>query len=179
MNWKENYASELKKWLDVAAELEMLGSLANFSYNNPTYANPEINNDYKVSFETMGHPLISSIKRVDNSVDFSENPFVVLTGSNMSGKSTFLRSVAVNLVLASSGSVVCAKKASIHILPLYVSMRLSDSLADSESYFYAEIKRLHDIMIHLENERAFVLLDEILRGTNSDDKRNGTDVLSG
>jgi DNA mismatch repair ATPase MutS len=92
----------------------------------------------------------------------------------MSGKSTFLRSIAVNLVLSSAGSVICAKKANIHPIPLFVSMRLSDSLADSESYFYAEIKRLHEIMLQLENGQAFVLLDEILRGTNSDDKRNGT-----
>jgi DNA mismatch repair ATPase MutS len=118
--------------------------------------------------------LLDPAKRIDNDVDFSEKPFIVLTGSNMSGKSTFLRSIAGNLVLSSAGSVICAKKATIHPIPLFVSMRLSDSLADSESYFYAEIKRLHEIMLQLENGQAFVLLDEILRGTNSDDKRNGT-----
>ena len=78
------------------------------------------------------------------------------------------------MVLAGIGSVVCASKASIHPMPILVSMRLSDSLADSESYFYAEIKRLKQIMDALENKRSFVLLDEILRGTNSDDKRSGT-----
>lgn len=92
----------------------------------------------------------------------------------MSGKSTFLRSLGINMVLAGIGSVVCASSASIHPLPILVSMRLSDSLADNESYFYAEIKRLKQIMNCLEKERSFVLLDEILRGTNSDDKRNGT-----
>jgi DNA mismatch repair ATPase MutS len=92
----------------------------------------------------------------------------------MSGKSTFLRSLGVNMVLAGIGSPVCASAANIHPLPVLVSMRLSDSLSDSESYFFAEIKRLKQIMDALENQPAFVLLDEILRGTNSDDKRNGT-----
>lgn len=99
---------------------------------------------------------------------------MILTGSNMSGKSTFLRSLGVNMVLGGIGSVVCASEANIHPLPVLVSMRLSDSLADSESYFFAEIKRLKQIMDALEDQPAFVLLDEILRGTNSDDKRNGT-----
>ncbi|MEY2868576.1 MAG: hypothetical protein RIR01_1036, partial [Bacteroidota bacterium] len=90
------------------------------------------------------------------------------------GKSTFLRSLGINMVLAGSGSVVCAKQAEVHPLPVLVSMRLSDSLSDSESYFFAEIKRLKQIMDGLAVESAFVLLDEILRGTNSDDKRNGT-----
>ncbi len=174
IKWKKNYSSHLKKWLDVIGEIEMLSSLANFAYNNPSYCFPEINNQCIIRFEDLGHPLLSSSKRVNNSVDFSEKPYVILTGSNMSGKSTFLRSLAVNIILAGTGSVVCALNASVHILPLFVSMRLSDSLADSESYFYAEIKRLHEIMQHLNNHRAFVLLDEILRGTNSDDKRNGT-----
>ena len=92
----------------------------------------------------------------------------------MSGKSTFLRSLGINMVLGGVGSVVCATEANIHPLPVLVSMRLSDSLADSESYFFAEIKRLKQIMDALEDQPAFVLLDEILRGTNSDDKRNGT-----
>lgn len=99
---------------------------------------------------------------------------MILTGSNMSGKSTFLRSLGVNMVLGGIGSVVCASEATILPLPVLVSMRLSDSLSDSESYFFAEIKRLKQIMDVLEEKPAFVLLDEILRGTNSDDKRNGT-----
>ena len=92
----------------------------------------------------------------------------------MSGKSTFLRSLGINMVLGGIGSVVCASEASIHPMPVLVSMRLSDSLSDSESYFFAEIKRLKQIMDVLEEKPAFVLLDEILRGTNSDDKRSGT-----
>jgi DNA mismatch repair ATPase MutS len=112
--------------------------------------------------------------RIGNEVSFHPQSFVILTGSNMSGKSTFLRSLGINMVLAGTGSVVCASEAHVHPLPVLVSMRLSDSLSDSESYFFAEIKRLKQIMDGLEVEPAFVLLDEILRGTNSDDKRNGT-----
>jgi DNA mismatch repair ATPase MutS len=174
LQWKNKNADKLKSWLDLIAEFETLNSFANFSYNNPGFTFPEINTEKQYRFESLGHPLLDPLKRVDNDVDFSLRPFIVLTGSNMSGKSTFLRAIAVNLVLGATGSVVCAKKASFHPMPLFVSMRLSDSLADSESYFYAEIKRLHEIMQHLENGAAFVLLDEILRGTNSEDKRNGT-----
>ncbi len=174
LQWKKNNSAELKKWLDVIAEFEALNSFANLSYNNPTFTFPSINSDWSYRFESLGHPLLDPTKRVDNDIDFSEKPFIVLTGSNMSGKSTFLRAIAVNMVLSFAGSPICAKKATLHPIPLFVSMRLSDSLADSESYFYAEIKRLHEIMLQLGQGRAFVLLDEILRGTNSDDKRNGT-----
>jgi ABC-type multidrug transport system fused ATPase/permease subunit len=174
LKWKRKYSEKINDWLDVIAELEALNSFAGLAYNNPNFAFPEINSENKIVFEELGHPMIDPKKRVDNDVDFSNNPFILLTGSNMSGKSTFLRALGVNMVLAAAGSVVCSKKATINPMPLYVSMRLSDSLADSESYFYAEIKRLHEIMSHLNGQRAFVLLDEILRGTNSDDKRNGT-----
>jgi DNA mismatch repair ATPase MutS len=111
---------------------------------------------------------------VTNSVDFAQKSFIILTGSNMSGKSTFLRTLGINLVLANAGSPVCAHSASVHPMDILVSMRLSDSLSDSESYFFAEVKRLKEIMDELDNHRCFILLDEILRGTNSDDKRTGT-----
>ena len=92
----------------------------------------------------------------------------------MSGKSTFLRSLGINMVLAGTGSPICASKANIHPLNVLVSMRLSDSLSDNESYFFAEVKRLKEIMDKADKTISFVLLDEILRGTNSDDKRTGT-----
>lgn len=174
LKWKENYTTELEKWINVIGEFEALNSLANLSYNNPDFVFPEINSEYKIGFSDLGHPLLNPATRVGNDTHFYPESFVILTGSNMSGKSTFLRSLGVNMVLGGIGSVVCATKATIHPLPVLVSMRLSDSLADSESYFFAEIKRLKQIMEALEDQPAFVLLDEILRGTNSDDKRNGT-----
>lgn len=174
LTWKREHASDLKDWLAVIGEFEKLNSLANFSYNNPEFNYPSINTDFKIDFSNLSHPLLNPMSRVGNDVAFQPQSFMILTGSNMSGKSTFLRSLGINMVLAGTGSVVCAKQANVHPLPILVSMRLSDSLSDSESYFFAEIKRLKQIMDGLTIEPAFVLLDEILRGTNSDDKRNGT-----
>nr|WP_315256130.1 DNA mismatch repair protein [uncultured Flavobacterium sp.] len=172
--WKKEHAEVLEDWLEVIGEFEMLNSLANFAYNNPDFVYPELNSDYKISFSNLSHPLLNPATRVGNEVHFQPQYFMILTGSNMSGKSTFLRSLGINMVLSGMGSPVCASQANIHPLPVLVSMRLSDSLSDSESYFFAEIKRLKQIMDELEANPAFVLLDEILRGTNSDDKRNGT-----
>jgi DNA mismatch repair ATPase MutS len=174
LKWKSQYANALEEWLAVIGEFEMLNSLANLSYNNPDFTVPSLNTDFKISFDNLSHPLLHSATRVGNKVQFYPQSFMILTGSNMSGKSTFLRSLGVNMVLAGAGSVVCATAATFHPLPVLVSMRLSDSLSDSESYFFAEIKRLKQIMDELAHAPAFVLLDEILRGTNSDDKRNGT-----
>lgn len=174
LKWKDNYGAELEKWIAIIGEFEALNSLANLAYNNTDFVFPEINSEYKIGFKNLAHPLLNPLSRVGNDTHFYPESFMILTGSNMSGKSTFLRSLGVNMVLGGIGSVVCASEATIHPLPVLVSMRLSDSLADSESYFFAEIKRLKQIMDALENKPAFVLLDEILRGTNSDDKRNGT-----
>ncbi|RZJ55702.1 MAG: DNA mismatch repair protein [Flavobacterium sp.] len=174
LKWKENYSDELEKWISVIGEFEALNSFANLAYNNPDFVFPEINSEYKIGFKNLAHPLLNPNSRVGNDTHFYPESFMILTGSNMSGKSTFLRSLGVNMVLGGIGSVVCASKANIHPLEVLVSMRLSDSLSDSESYFFAEIKRLKQIMDALEEKPSFVLLDEILRGTNSDDKRNGT-----
>ena len=174
LQWKKEHAVALEDWLIVIGEFEKLNSLANFSYNNPDFVFPELNTDYKINFSDLSHPLLNPETRVGNELSFHPQSFMILTGSNMSGKSTFLRSLGINMVLAGMGSVVCATEAHVHPLPVLVSMRLSDSLSDSESYFFAEIKRLKQIMDALEQQPAFVLLDEILRGTNSDDKRNGT-----
>ncbi|PIF29645.1 MutS-like protein [Flavobacterium sp. 9] len=174
LKWKENYSTELEKWIEIIGEFEALNSYANLAYNNQDFVFPEINSEYKIGFSDLSHPLLNPATRVGNDTHFYPESFMILTGSNMSGKSTFLRSLGINMVLGGVGSVVCASKANIHPLPVLVSMRLSDSLADSESYFFAEIKRLKQIMDALEEQPAFVLLDEILRGTNSDDKRNGT-----
>lgn len=174
IHWKKEHALALHEWLEIIGEVEALNSLANFAYNNPDFVYPELNTDFEIMFTNLSHPLLRSQTRIGNDVSFNPQSFMILTGSNMSGKSTFLRSLGVNMVLAGMGSVVCATQARVHPLPVLVSMRLSDSLTDSESYFYAEIKRLKQIMQALEGQPAFVLLDEILRGTNSDDKRNGT-----
>jgi DNA mismatch repair ATPase MutS len=174
IQWKKSNALALENWLEVIGEFEMLNSLANFSFNNPQFAFPTLNSNYEISFSNLSHPLLNENSRIGNDISFNPQAFTILTGSNMSGKSTFLRSLGVNMVLAGIGAPVCAIQANVHPLSVLVSMRLSDSLSDSESYFYAEIKRLKLIIDALNDERSFVLLDEILRGTNSDDKRNGT-----
>lgn len=172
--WKIQNSCQLKNWLEVIGEFEALNSLGNFAYNNPAYVFPKLNSDLNIEFQELGHPLIASSKRVNNDISFIKKPFTILTGSNMSGKSTFLRTLGINMVLAGIGSVVCAKQANVHPLQVLVSMRQSDSLSDSESYFFAEVKRLKELMEALKFQPSFVLLDEILRGTNSDDKQSGT-----
>ena len=174
LKWKERHAFRIAEWISVIGEIEMLNSYANLSYNNPDFIFPALRTDYSIQLTGAGHPLIDKKKRICNDVVFSTGNFIILTGSNMSGKSTFLRTLGVNMVLAGAGAPVCASAAQIHPLPVIVSMRLSDSLSDSESYFFAEVKRLKQLMQMLDEQMCFVLLDEILRGTNSDDKRIGT-----
>lgn len=172
LQWKQKNQNYLWNWIQVIGEVESLNSLANFAYNNQEYTYPQIANE--IQFTQLGHPLLSKEKRVRNSIDFSKQSFVILTGSNMSGKSTFLRTVGINLVLSYAGAPIDAQKAVICPLPLWVSMRLTDSLSDSESFFFAEVKRLKEIVTEAEKQPIFVLLDEILKGTNSDDKKTGT-----
>ncbi len=174
LTWKNEHAQHISQWMEVIGEIEALNSLANFSYNNPTFCFPKLNSEYNLEFKDLGHPLLDQEVRICNDISFNPTKFIILTGSNMSGKSTFLRSLGVNMVLAGIGSAICATSANIHPLNIFVSMRLSDSLAENESYFFAEVKRLKQVMEQLKDQRGFVLLDEILRGTNSDDKRSGT-----
>ena len=174
LQWKQTYGARVAQWLETVASTEVLCSFANFAYNNPHFVYPTFNNQYRISFEDVGHPLIAENERITNNITLDEAHFIILTGSNMSGKSTFLRTLGVNMLLAQVGLPVCAREAAIHPLPLLVSMRLSDSLSDGKSYFFAEINRIEQIMTALKRERCMVLLDEILRGTNSEDKQYGT-----
>ena len=172
--WKAKYAQQIQNWIPIIGEFETLNSFANFSYNNPSYTFPTLNNQQEISFTELGHPLLSDKGRVTNTVSFDNFKFIILTGSNMSGKSTFLRSLGINMVLAQAGAPVCAQAATIQPMPVLVSMRVTDSLGEGESFFFAEVKRLKEIMEAAQGQTSFVLLDEILRGTNSDDKRTGT-----
>lgn len=174
LHFKKDNADILLSSINSVGEIEALNSLANFSYNNRDYCFATLSKDNKMYFTDLGHPLLSASKRVCNDISFDKQRFVILTGSNMSGKSTFLRTIGVNLVLAKMGAPICASSASFIDMPLYVSMGVSDSLKDSESYFYAEVKRLELIIKACQKQPTFVLLDEILRGTNSEDKQSGT-----
>jgi DNA mismatch repair ATPase MutS len=173
--WKDKNGKNIMNWLQQLGELEALNSLASFSFNNPGFCYPLLKDREGLNAVEMGHPLIAATRRITNNISFDEHPFVILTGSNMSGKSTFLRTLGINLVLARTGSVVCAKQFELYPFDVHVSMRITDSLQDSESFFYAELKRLQQIIHELEaGKKTFVILDEILRGTNSNDKHNGT-----
>ncbi len=173
--WKQKHAVHIAGWMDLLGEIESLSSLANLTYNNPGFCFPEISKEPVFEARDLGHVLIRPEKRISNDYLFKPQRFVILTGSNMSGKSTFLRTLGINLVLARAGSSVCASRMICYPFDIFVSMRITDSLQDSESFFYAELKRLQAIIQHLQQgHQTFVILDEILRGTNSDDKRNGT-----
>lgn len=174
-NWKKEHATQIRGWLKLIGEVEALCSFANLAYNNPSFCIPVISEAPALKGFQIGHLLLREQKRVYNDVSFSQQKFVILTGSNMSGKSTFLRTLGINLVLARAGSVVCAREFYFYPFHVFVSMRITDSLQESESFFYAELKRLQAIMRYVEEGNiTFVILDEILRGTNSNDKRNGT-----
>ncbi|RYY61284.1 MAG: DNA mismatch repair protein MutS [Chitinophagaceae bacterium] len=173
--WKKEEGNKVYGWLGLLGEVEALNSLANLSFNNPGFCIPVASETETLHTAVMGHPLIPETKRIYNSISFDDERFVILTGSNMSGKSTFLRTLGINLVLARSGSRVCASAFTFYPYSVHVSMRITDSLQDSESFFYAELKRLKAIIEELqEGKKTFVILDEILRGTNSNDKHNGT-----
>lgn len=174
-HWKKQHAHEIKDWLRTIGKTESLSSFGNLSYNNPSFCFPGVTEQPAFRANDLGHILVRKEKRVCNDVSFNEQKFVILTGSNMSGKSTFLRTLGTNLVLAKAGSAVCARSFEFYPFDIFVSMRITDSLQDSESLFYAELKRLQSIIKALEEDRhTFVILDEILRGTNSNDKRHGT-----
>jgi hypothetical protein len=173
--WKQQNGQRIMTWLTLLGEVEGLNSLANLAYNNREFCCPSISENQTLVATNMGHPLIKKEKRVNNSISFAEQRFVILTGSNMSGKSTFLRTLGINLILARAGSMVCADQFVFYPYKVHVSMRITDSLQDSESFFYAELKRLQAIIHQLEaGDKTFVILDEILRGTNSNDKHSGT-----
>jgi DNA mismatch repair ATPase MutS len=178
--WQQNYAGVLPQWFDVIAEMDALISLANCNYNHPDWTVPKVStNHFCCKAEDLGHPLINENKCVRNHFQISgEEQIVIITGANMAGKSTFLRTVGVNLILASNGCNVCAESFEFSPVRIYTNMRTSDNLMNDESYFYAELLRLQSMLTMLRNgENMFVIVDEMLKGTNSIDKLNGSKEL--
>ena len=178
--WKENYREVIPRWFEIIGELDALTSLANFAANNPGFIFPEaVEDQFLFEASDLGHPLIPIGECVTNTISISGwNQYCIVTGANMSGKSTFLRTVGVNYVLAMLGAPVYAAKFIFCPVILHSSIRTNDSLARKESFFYAELKRLKQIIAELESgQRTFILLDEILKGTNSKDKQAGSIAL--
>ena len=177
--WIEKYESQVAHWFEVIAFFDAQNSFANYAFNHPDYIFPKINSsNFTIEAEQLGHPLISAAKRVSNDLKIDNTDFFIITGANMAGKSTFLRTVALSIIMANTGLPVCAKTFSYSPIKLITSMRTSDSLTDDESYFFSELKRLKMIIDTISpdvlNEKYFVVLDEILKGTNSTDKAIGS-----
>lgn len=175
--WRRSEACFLPVWLSSIGDIDAFVSLANYAYNNPDYAFPEpAENSVIIDAADLGHPLLDKGSRITN--DFSvpdAGKVFIITGANMAGKSTFLRTVAVNLLLAMTGAPVCAGRMRFRVVRLFTSMRTTDSLSAHESYFYAELKRLKILKERLgAGEEIFFILDEILKGTNSTDKSLGS-----
>jgi len=173
--WLNTYKHVVKKWFEVVAFFDAYNSLGNFTFNHPLFVFPTITKENNiVKAENLGHPLLYPESRVDNNFTINTNNFFIITGANMAGKSTFLRTVSLSIVMANCGLPVCADQFNYKPIKLITSMRTVDSLSEDESYFYAELKRLKFIVEALENESYFVILDEILKGTNSKDKAIGS-----
>jgi len=174
---KKSFSDNIEKWFSAIGEFDALISLANFKYNNPTYVFPTISeDDFLLKIKNGGHPLISSNKVITNDFEINSLQFIsIITGANMAGKSTFLRTVGINMILALTGSVVCTEEMKVSPIQIFTSVRTNDSLEKNESYFYAELMRLKKITDNLKSgKKLFVVIDEMLRGTNSKDKHKGS-----
>jgi hypothetical protein len=167
-------AKNISTWLKSTGHFEALVSIALLQQLNPNWAYPEFTEEEKlmVFAENMGHPLITENVRVSNNIEL--NNITIISGSNMSGKSTFLRTIGINLNLAYLGGPVCATKFKMPLLDIYTCMRISDSLAQNTSTFYAELLRIKEIVDNAKLAKPMIfLIDEIFRGTNSEDRLTG------
>ena len=191
--WRMQYGGMLSQWLDALAELEALSSLAGFAYAHPNYVVPTISDEQLLlEFGQLAHPLLAPDRSVGNSLSLKGvGQTILITGSNMSGKSTFLRTVGANVILALAGSVVPAESFQCSPVRVFTSMRTQDSLEESTSSFYAELKRLQTLIGLTKDSIGATLaesspysslpvlyfLDEILKGTNSADRHRGAEAL--
>ncbi|MBC8985827.1 DNA mismatch repair protein MutS [Pedobacter sp. N36a] len=179
VKWQSQYAKPVMSGLARVNAFEELISCATMAYNQPEWTYPDLEDNFHLKAVALGHPLIPESTRVLNDFQLMVEPTVdIVTGSNMAGKSTFLRTVGINMVLAFAGTPVCADKMSVSIFHLLSYMRIKDSLNDQTSTFKAELKRLKMILDAIStSSNALVLIDEMLRGTNSRDKFLGSKVF--
>lgn len=177
--WKSKNKVHFSEWLYTVGEIESLNAFAGFAFNNESFVYPSLLPEGNLSIETkqLAHPLIPAKQRVANDFEAGKpDKLLLVTGSNMSGKTTFLRTLGVNLVLAQNGAPVCAGSFAFTPMNILSSIRVSDSLQEHTSYFMAELKKLQQIIQQLKTgSPALVLIDEILRGTNSEDKTYGSE----
>jgi DNA mismatch repair ATPase MutS len=178
--WRARSGASVRRWIEAMAELDALAALAAFAHEHPSWAFPEITKG-ELCFvaEGLGHPLIAPARRVDNDVSLrGPGSALMITGSNMSGKSTLLRAIGVNAVLALAGGPVCARRMSLAECQVRTSMRIADSLEEGVSHFYAELARLKAVVDAANaGERVLFLLDEVLHGTNSRERNIGAKAV--
>jgi len=176
--WKSLHQGVVGGWFDTLAEMDELLGYAVYAFNNQEeVAYPEVSDrDFAFEAVELGHPLLHPSTRVTNSVKFTGKPNVIIvTGANMAGKSTFLRTLSVNLILAMNGAPVCARSFRFTPCDIMSSIKIQDSLSNHESYFYAELLRIKELIDHVKSHpKTLVILDEILRGTNTKDKQLGS-----
>ncbi|MBK5212546.1 MAG: DNA mismatch repair protein MutS [Flavobacteriaceae bacterium] len=173
--WIETHKESVPVWFEVITFFDAYNSLGNFAFNHPNYVYPKITVDVPVlKVKGAGHPLLKESTMVRNDFQINSEEFFIVTGANMAGKSTFLRTVSLQIVMGNMGLPICAEKAEYNPIKLITSMRTTDSLTDDESYFFSELKRLKFIVEKIKTDRYFIILDEILKGTNSTDKAIGS-----
>ena len=178
--WRRDHGAAVRAWVEAVGEFEALLSLAGFAREHPDYALPRVEEGAACFLATgLGHPLIPAARRVPNDVELSGSaPILLVSGSNMSGKSTLLRTVGINTVLAMCGARVCARELRLSELQVGASIRINDSLHEGSSRFYAEITRLRQLLDLTAGRRTLLfLLDELLQGTNSRDRRSGAEGI--
>ncbi len=173
--WIKTHKTEVDVWFKTIAFFDAYNSLGNYAFNHQEHTFPEITEDKNTLESTASaHPLLDPAVAVRNDITIAQDQFFIITGANMAGKSTFLRTVALQIVMANVGLPVSAKTAQYTPIKLITSMRTTDSLTDDESYFFSELKRLKFIVDEIKIDRYFIILDEILKGTNSTDKAVGS-----
>ncbi|MFD2587098.1 DNA mismatch repair protein MutS [Croceitalea marina] len=177
--WIVAHKDLVSQWFETVGFFDGFNSLAGFAYNHPEFTYPQLSNttDMRIDAKSLGHPLIASNDRVCSDLQLKNKEFFIVTGANMAGKSTFLRTVSSYIVMANVGLPVCAEESVYRPIKLITSMRTSDSLTKNSSYFFAELTRLQFIIKNLEKGTYLVILDEILKGTNSVDKAAGSKKL--
>jgi DNA mismatch repair ATPase MutS len=183
LKWQQNYMANIEDWIDAVSHFDALVSMATFRFNEPDSRDAEIvdveqspSAFNKVVYQARGlyHPFLGA-KAVRNDFNVEDRHYYIVTGANMAGKSTFLRALGINCVLAFSGMPVFAETLQISCFTLFSSMRTTDNLNQGISYFNAELLRLKQLIAYCKEHRStFIILDEILKGTNSLDKLNGS-----
>jgi hypothetical protein len=179
--WRLRTGARVRAWLEAIGDVEALASLAGLAFERPDHAFPELVDAPRFEAEKLGHPLLAPGKRVDNDVHLAgAGATLVVTGSNMSGKSTLLRAIGTNAVLALAGGPVCARRMSLGPVRVAASMRVRDSLSEGVSRFYAEVRKLKAVIERARAGRVpatLFLLDEVLHGTNSRERLIGARAI--